>query len=446
MRIVIALHQFFPEFCAGTEVLALQVAVGLRRRGHEVLIFAGTPAAGAVADDERFQWSDYDGFQVLKFQHQHRPMAGETDLVRQEFDSTIVRHRFSRLLREWKPDRVHFFNFARISSSPADCCRELGIPFFYTATDFWSICLTARLQLEDGRVCTGPSLEAENCVAHLLEIKVPVARRLVSAVPGIISLAQRAGQRFPLNRITSFHMLDSMRLRLDVIRRRLDSAVCIWVPTQTMADALQAFGVGVGRLRRQPYGVDLNGVKRRVRQRELTMRFAFIGTIAFHKGLHTIVDAFALCSRPDLSLRIYGDTSLSPDYFAGLAGRIADDARISVMGCFSPEKIDDVFEDIDALIVPSVWTENAPLVMLEALARGCPVVVSNQAGLIEFVSHEVNGLIFDAGNSLALASSLERLLTEEGLIEGLSRACAAPMSIDDYVGDIDSAYASCLSH
>lgn len=441
MRVILALHQFLPEFFSGTEVLTHRVATGLRRRGHEVMVFSATPVTAEIQDDERFEWREFDGIPVLRFAHQHRPMAGETDLLRQEYDSSIVRGRFERLLAEWRPDCVHFFNFSRISTSPAECCSRAGIPFFYTATDFWSVCLTARLQLEDGAPCAGPSASGGNCMAHLLQIKKPKVVRWFAGTPWVLGALARAGGHFPLNRFAATRMLDSLRSRLDVVRGRLMEAKAIWVPTQAMVDVLNFYGIAPANLRKLTYGIDLASATRRLRRRSTgPLKLGFIGTISYHKGLHDLIGALVINPELDVSLAVYGDTGIFPDYYKKIEQPISADARIVLKGSFSPDEVDRVFSEIDVLVVPSLWRENAPLVVLEALARGCPVLAADQEGLAEFVEEGRNGLLFDSCNPESLARSLQKFFSEPGLLERLSAGCSAQIGIDEYLDDIENSY------
>ena len=72
----------------------------------------------------------------------------------------------------------------------------------------------------------------------------------------------------------------------------------------------------------------------------------------------------------------------------------------------------DVFDRVDAIVVPSVWVENSPLVIHEALAAGVPVISADVGGMAEYVRHEVNGLLFTHRDPAALAKQMQRLVDE----------------------------------
>ena len=95
---------------------------------------------------------------------------------------------------------------------------------------------------------------------------------------------------------------------------------------------------------------------------------------------------------------------------------------------------------IDVLVVPSIWPENAPLVIQEAFLAGIPVVASRIGGIPEMVTDGKNGLLFTAGDAVALSRTLARLIDEPGLVDPLRDGIPAVRSIEDDVGFARSLY------
>ena len=76
-------------------------------------------------------------------------------------------------------------------------------------------------------------------------------------------------------------------------------------------------------------------------------------------------------------------------------------------------------EEVDWVIVPSIWWENSPLVIQEAFMYGRPVICSDIGGMAEKVTDGVNGLHFRRADPDSLAETMHRAATEEGLWEQL---------------------------
>ncbi len=76
------------------------------------------------------------------------------------------------------------------------------------------------------------------------------------------------------------------------------------------------------------------------------------------------------------------------------------------------EIVHQVFNHCDAIVVPSIWLENSPLVIHEALQARVPVITANAGGMAEYVRHETNGLLFAHRNPIALAEQMQRLVQD----------------------------------
>ena len=63
-------------------------------------------------------------------------------------------------------------------------------------------------------------------------------------------------------------------------------------------------------------------------------------------------------------------------------------------GYINENLADVVFSQVDAIVVPSIWGENSPLVIHEAQACKIPVLTADFGGMSEYVKHQVNGLLF----------------------------------------------------
>ena len=99
---------------------------------------------------------------------------------------------------------------------------------------------------------------------------------------------------------------------------------------------------------------------------------------------------------------------------------------------------------MDAIVTPSIWWENSPLVIQEAFAAGKPVICSDIGGMAEKVRHGVDGLHFETGNPGHLAQLLARLARKPSLIDELSQSVQAPLDTDLRLNDYLKIYADLL--
>lgn len=444
MKILLTVHQFFPDFFAGTEVLTLSVAKELLRRGHQVIVFTGHPVKQPLPEWQRFDCYDLDGVTVYRFHHTFVPM-GEQEVVSEiEYDNHLAARFFAHLLVTVRPDIVHFFHFSRLGASLVDVARHESVPACYTPTDFWALCPTTQLLLGNGSVCPGPSTHGGNCIKHVATL---THWRHIAAL--VRHLPDRAVDAFVTLACSNFRCsfpfrqeIVALSRRSEFIRSRVNGLHAIVSPTQLMTDMLVRNGVDPRLIVQSAYGLDISGFDGEQRTFDSTrpLTFGYIGTLIPHKGCEVLIKAFLRLDHKNVRLNVYGDLGQFPDYVSRLRALAASHEEIAFLGTFPNSRIAEVLANIDALVVPSLWYENTPLVVYSALAAKCPVVASDFPGMSEVVRDGYNGLTFEPGNVRALTRCLDRMIRTPDLLRELSERCQKPKSIATYVDELLSIY------
>ncbi len=444
MKILLTVHQFFPNYFSGTEVLTYSVAKELLRRGHTVAVLTGCPAATQMDDADRFDEYDLEGMQVYRFHHAYIPMGDQDVVTEIEYDNRLAAQYFALILDQFKPDVVHFFHMSRLGGGMIDAAVKAGIPAYSTPTDFWSICPTAQLLLHGGKVCGGPSAHAGNCVKHVAELtRGPRARMITRLVPDAIAdiavklTADGILPPYPLHREVA-----AMHPRKNFLVTRLNWLNGIVAPTQLMTRVLASNGVDPNLIINANYGIDAGGYDATLAERNdgRPLIIGFIGTLAPHKGCHILIEAFKRLPTGTVRLKVYGNPADFPAYYEGLQQRAAGSDAIAFLGTFPNGEIGKIIAGIDVLVVPSLWYENTPLVVYSSLAAKRPVIASDFPGLSETIKHDWNGLIFAAGDFTALHDRLKRLVDTPSLLADLSRNCHPPKSSVQYVDELLALY------
>jgi glycosyltransferase involved in cell wall biosynthesis len=155
-----------------------------------------------------------------------------------------------------------------------------------------------------------------------------------------------------------------------------------------------------------------------------TIRFGYVGTLVPHKGVHVLVEAFRKLrersgGRP-VELRVHGNPSWYPDYAASLRAAAAG-GGVKFLGPFENRDALEIYSNLDVLVVPSVWWENAPITIHEAIVTGTPVIASDFGGMADFVRHRENGLRFRVGDAEDLARQMQWIVEDPGRLDSLRR-------------------------
>jgi glycosyltransferase involved in cell wall biosynthesis len=135
----------------------------------------------------------------------------------------------------------------------------------------------------------------------------------------------------------------------------------------------------------------------------------YIGQVVPIKGVHVLLEAFLAGDfRGRATLSIHGGTKRGlTAYEQELRNKARGTIHVSFAGPYARPDLPTVLGGLDAIVVPSIWPDVAPLVVQEAFAAGLPVIASRIGGLPEFVQAGKGGLTFEPGDAVALRRVLE---------------------------------------
>jgi len=162
-------------------------------------------------------------------------------------------------------------------------------------------------------------------------------------------------------------------------------------------------------------------------------RFGFFGHINRFKGSLVLLGASRQLGAAGVAhgLALHGGEAHQAEAFleefrAALAAA-APAARHR--GLYTAAELPALMAQVDWVVMPSVWWENAPLVILEAFHHGRPVICGDVGGMAEIVRDGVDGLHAPVGDPAGLAQAMRRAIETEGLWERLVAGIRPPPSI-----------------
>ena len=396
LNIMLVAHGFPPSETAGTERHTAALAEALRERGHTVTVVAATRRPG----QNQYARITEPGVIRIVNNISTRPLAeGESD--------PIVDRMLSELEAELSPDLVHVHHIQFLSST-----MRFEAPTVVTLHDEWAWCPSGGLGLMgDGRQCPGPAPErCAPCHAAWRPQPSTTARRLT----------QTARLLSPLVRPDVLHQLYKRipsTLRPSAVSRggqpepaveaaRRNRAVLAWfnaaatrvAPSEHLREKALANGLDEVELVRHGLSGCWFEASQPTDKRE---GFVSIGTVAWHKGTDRVVEAYRKVF-PDESepLKIHGPIL---DAEAALGH--------PVNPVLSPDGVRALLHESRALIMGSRWAENAPLILLEARAAGCPVIAPAVGGIPEIIEPGVDGLLSDPDDDGDLAAQWRDFLS-----------------------------------
>ena len=153
-----------------------------------------------------------------------------------------------------------------------------------------------------------------------------------------------------------------------------------------------------------PYGVEL---EKNPSVASKDNYILFFGRMSREKGIETLIHAYEHLDRK-IPLKIAGD--------GPLLDRLKSQYKnVDFLGYQEKASIKKLIQNAAFVVVPSEWFENFPMAVLETMSLGKPVIASDTGGIPEQIDDGKSGLLFEAGNTSALAGQMKRLLSDREL-------------------------------
>lgn len=392
MRILM-LAQFYPPDIGGEERHVRNLAVALARRGHEVEVV--TTALPATGEGRRME----DGVEVLRVRSsaQRLPLHGDANRphatpfpdveMRRAIDTELGRRRF---------DVAHAHNW--IVNSALAPARRHGVPLVLTLHDYAHVCAVKRF-VRAGRPCSGPG--PARCIACAAGHYGPaVGPATVVANAAMARLRDRGLRRFLA---VSSAVADGNRLAATGVPFEV---VPNFIPDELVEEA----------------PAPLDGP------------LLFTGDLTTQKGVLVLAEAYRrLEGAPELELVGRSIPGVDVPPVPGLR----------LVGPLPHEEVMPRVARARLVAVPSVMPDPCPTVVLEAMAKGRPVVAAGHGGIVDMVDDGVTGRLVPPGDADALARALAELLADPARAAAMGEAGrrkVGAFTASSVVGRIEEVY------
>jgi glycosyltransferase involved in cell wall biosynthesis len=372
LKVLVVNVLFAPLSFGGATIVAEQLAQELRRDACEVSVFTGIWESNlAPYSVVRYET---DGLPVIAVQVQHGGAKGL------DHDNPWMAELFGQVLRAVRPDVVHFHSIQKLSASLANACSIEGVPYAITLHDAWWLCERQFMVREDGTYCHQKTIDLRACSKCVPD-------------PG-----------FSYKRTFN-------------LRKVMDGAALLLTPSAFQRELYVANGVDPQRILVNKNGVMLPTRPRAPRPAGRTIRFAYLGGRAVHKGYFWLKEIFEGIKQDNYVLyltdiqRRMGTSSIE-------AREWKVSGQVEVVPPYDQTQMDDFFDQIDVLLMPSMWKESFGLAIREALARDIWVITTDAGGLAEDIVEGVNGNLLPMGDTEGYRRAIKALLSHPERLSG----------------------------
>lgn len=381
----------------GTERYVFSLARLLRQAGHEVI-----PFSMKADNNETSPYSQYfsEAVDLDKFNLKN---------ILKFFYNREAAKKLDQLIKAERPEIAHLHNIShQLSSSIIKVLKKYNIPIVQTLHDYKLICPNYKLFSGGGACykCRGGKYYSclfNKCVKN-------------SYLKSFLAILEAYG------------------CRRTGVYEKIDLFIA---PSRFMKDICVSFGIAENKIK------TLNHFNNKppALSREIFSQscLLYCGRLAEEKGIEVLVRAMAIIEEK-IKLLIIG---AGPDFgkIKKLIAKLKLADSIEMLGPKYGDELNNYMVNSFAVVVPSIWPENFPYAVLEALAAGRPVIASASGGLKEMISDGENGFLFEPGNVKSLALAIDKLSRADQ--EKLSRAAllaSEKYRPDNYLPEIMKIY------
>lgn len=371
MRILQVGKFHFPK--GGADKYFLDLSRELERRGHDVACFSMRHPK-----NEPSKWERY-------FVPQVNPTGGIFDKLRavgRPYYSFRENRLFERLILDFRPDVIHVHNIC-----------------YYLSPSFLSVAKRHRVPV----------------VVHLHDYSLVSPNYLLFTGKGNYDGGKR-GRYFECAKDRCFrnsYLLSFLTALEMFFHHRIlglfDDVVAYVAPSAFMEKEIRLWRPDLRNIEVIPHGTPVKNLPER-RFSGSSPYFLYVGRLSSEKGIGTLIRAFSKLTPGGAGLKIVGD---GPEHaeLQTLSRSLGTGNHVEFLGFRMGEELRKIVEGSEAVVVPSEWREVFGLVVIEAMAAGKPVIVSDAGALPEVVGD--TGMIFPSGDADALSRCLERVLRDK---------------------------------
>ena len=401
MKILQVIHGYPMRYNAGSEVYTQGLAQALAER-HEVHVFTRQQDIFLAEYATQRETDSSEPRITLHVVNMARAADG--------YRHAAVDKAFAGLLDDIRPEVLHIGHLHHLSTSLVFEARQRRIPVVFTLHDYWLMCPRGQfIQMypqdpaDVWPVCDGQ--DDRKCAVRCYVRYFSGNEREYEA--------------------DAAYWTEWVGRRMGHVREVCAAVDVFIAPSKYLLRRFRDdFDIPEGKLTYLDYGFHRQRMEGRRRTEDEPFTFGYIGTHIPAKGVNQLIESFGSVSGGP-RLRIWGrDWGVETEGLKALVRTLPDGAgdRVEWMGEYRNEDIvPDVFNRCDAIVVPSIWAENSPLVIHEALQARVPVITADYGGMAEYVHHERNGLLFAHRDTRSLARQMQRLADDPQLASRLGR-------------------------
>jgi glycosyltransferase involved in cell wall biosynthesis len=449
MKIVQVAHGFPQKSIGGVELHTYYLSKELSKE-HEVFVFSRE--FDLTEKNLTLKKKSVEKIQVTTLVNN----IGYPANFEESYKNSAIDTIFREYLESVKPDIVHFQHLIGLSLNLPNIAKDMGIKTLISIHDFWFICPSIQLLTPHQEICDHTDKNKRNCYENYYYRNPKILDHIIRYTPNSIKNLIPDNAKKEIAGIIRKILLKKNKSEKHAGITDLEKRDAFFQKTFASADVIVFFAQFAKDIFEQNnfrspnkievihYGIFEPRIKKVEKKQSDRLRFGYIGNILPHKGAHLLISAFNKISNENVDLKIYGDTNQDPAYSKKLR-KMSKNPHVQFCGKYFPESLPKIFSEIDIMVMPSIWLEMAPFVIIEALAAGVPVITANIGGMREIIQRQNGGILFNFRDEEDLCSKIKTVISNPEIINSLSEKIKPIKTIAEHASEMNDLYKKLLA-
>jgi glycosyltransferase involved in cell wall biosynthesis len=404
----------------GAEILAGDIAAGLERLGHEVIVLTSAYGLPRPEQDGKI-WRSLQPAPAVHFDRRRslwQQLKQPFNYYRRYHNATNART-LREVIAATSPDILYIWEITGIGvDSLLKVLPELKIPIVFHLGSYWLLYALSpeteqsRLRirwLKQLLIGTVPELTWSSLIAVSTTVKREYMR--AGFDPKRIEVIYNGIDPRFLTLPRSASNQENVCQLLFVGRIRVEKGILIILKALDLLLHESSEAAVVNESNDTATMDEENGAVMQGHPAALKVSSAKQLDTVSHKSV--VLGAAKHLNSPPLHLHIFGDGDEA--YISELKTFLREkklEELVTFHGKVPQDELIQYYDRSQIMLVPSLWKEPFGLVVAEAMARGLPVIASNVGGPAEIITHGKNGLLVEAGDERALALAIGQLIKD----------------------------------
>jgi len=408
------------------------------QQGYKVAYFCSGRIYPFIKKTSIKKWkkNNYEIFEIINPTIYH----GGDEGTLFDIESETIEKLFQKVLFQFKPNVIHIQELAGLPSSLIDIIYNNNIPCVMTLHDYFLLCPTLKLLDYNYQNCLEYHIENKcpNCIKStpnnnkkLLMIKTlhhdfkPLINILPNSIKNFfreIFLTLRKNFLYKNQNTPKKTVIENnenyFQKRREINIERLKKIDLLIAQSKRLEEIYKHFVPNLSIKTVNSPAEHIEKIKPKHINCKIPVKFGTLnGMASIQKGAYLLLDTINILQKlqDKFELHIFG--AILPTAYE----KIKNYKNIFYHGKYKIEELNNILENINVGIIPSIWEEAYGYVGLEFLSKGIPIISNNKGGITEYTIENLTGWVNKSSSAQELAQIMENIINNPEIVNELNQ-------------------------